>query len=414
MDSLLNYENVKLYCNEEHEVNRYDTSLAGYEHAAIKTQTSLSFLNFGQNAIFSAGLTAMMYMCTQSISAGTATVGDLVLVNGLLFQLSIPLNFIGSVYRELRQALIDMEEMFKLRSVQTVIKDIPGAKEIEIRVDQSYNYNLPCMTANKTIERSYYENDKILVQGNINFDNVSFSYPSSPERPILKGLTCKIPAGSCVALVGASGCGKSTILRLLYRLYDPHEGKISIDDVDIRSVTQKSLRKNIGVVPQDTILFNDTLGYNIRYGNLNASDVELEKVIDRAKLRSIVNELPHGLGTSLGERGSKLSGGEKQRVAIARAMLKDSPVLLCDEPTSALDSVTEHDIMQDLRSLGKGRTMILIAHRLSTVQDADKIIVLDQGRLVEEGTHNTLVKKSGRYVELLRQMEEKDQDQVND
>ena len=306
MDSLLNFENVKLYCNEAHEVARYDEALEGYEKAAIKTQTSLSALNFGQNLIFSCGLASMMYMCTQSIAAGTATVGDLVLVNGLLFQLSIPLNFIGSVYRELRQALIDMEEMFKLRGVQSDVVDTPHARPLA----------LPSGVGT--------------AGGTITFENVGFGYPNS-GRNILNGMSCEIPAGSTVAVVGSSGCGKSSLLRLLYRLYDPDSGRVLLDGVDIRDYTQDSLRRSIAMVPQDTILFNDTLGYNVRYGNLAASEEQVADVIKRAKLDKTLATMPEGLQTHLGERGLKLSGGEKQRVAIARAMLKDSPILLCDE-----------------------------------------------------------------------------------
>ena len=376
LDSLLNYENVKLYGNEEHEVARYNDSLKGYEKAAVNTQTSLSFLNFGQNAIFSGGLMSMMYMCTNDIAATTATVGDLVLVNGLLFQLSVPLFFIGTVYRELRQALLDMQEMFALRAIDPLVTDKDNAEILALPPGGS----------------------------DIKFDNVHFKYPSS-DRPILQGLTCEIPAGQCVAVVGPSGCGKSSMLRLLYRLYDVDDGSIKINGSDVRDVTQKSLRNVMGMIPQDTILFNDTLRYNLLYGDLNATHDQLTDVINRSRLDGVVKEFSEGLETQLGERGLKLSGGEKQRVAIARAMLKDSPILLADEPTSALDNTTERNVMTDLRNAGNGRTMVVIAHRLSTVRDADKIIVLDKGRVVEEGTHDELMNIGRHYSALVRQME---------
>ena len=416
LDSLINYETVKLFCNEKHEANRFDESLAAFQKASEKTQISLSYLNFGQNAIFSCGLTAMMLMCTQSIMSGTASVGDLVLVNGLLFQLSIPLNFIGSVYRELAQALIDMDQMFKLRAVRSDIVDSPESKALVLPSEAT-------------------DND-ILIR----FDNVSFRYPlpddrgggvlsarklkthddkssnENGQRLILDGLTCNIPAGKTVAIVGSSGSGKSTLFRLLYRFYDPTSGSISIYKQPISELTIASLRHNIAVVPQDTVLFNDTLLYNISYGNIETAaspdgEKRIADVIRRVRLDAVINRMPDGLNTQVGERGLKLSGGEKQRVAIARAMLKDSPILLCDEPTSSLDNATEYEVMKNLKetrdprdiSSKCRRTVVVIAHRLSTVQDADLILVMDSGKVVEQGTHNELMLESGKYSELVRQ-----------
>jgi ABC-type transport system involved in Fe-S cluster assembly fused permease/ATPase subunit len=299
IDSLINYETVKYFNNEKHEADRYDDSLAGYQNASLKTQSSLSLLNFGQSAIFSVGLAAIMVMCANDIAAGTATVGDLVLVNGLLFQLSIPLNFIGMVYREVRQSLIDMSAMFDLREVQSKIQTPPTASALTVR------------------------------KGDIHFDNVTFSYDH--QRNILNGLTLTIPGGKTVAVVGPSGCGKSTLIRLLYRFYDVPSGHISIDGQKLTEVNLDSLRRNIAVIPQDTVLFNDTIGYNVRYGNLAAPEERVQEVISQARLRHIISKMPRQEDTIVGERGLKLSGGEKQRVAIARAMLKDCPILLCDE-----------------------------------------------------------------------------------
>lgn len=378
-------------------MQRFDRNLKEFQQAAVSTQTSLSALNFGQNIIFSVGLTAMMYMVTNSIIAGDASLGDLVLVNGLLFQLSIPLNFIGSVYRELRQATVDMEALFKLRAVQPNISD---------------NNNAP---------------DYVFSGGNIKFDNVFFSYPKpqqkddnqisgkdnngmeiserKEERMILNGVTMEIPAGKTVAIVGSSGSGKSTILRLLYRFYDPSNGSISIDDQDIREVKMGSLRSNIGVVPQDTVLFNDTLGYNIGYGDITASQERILAVTKLSKLESLIERLPDGFNTKVGERGLKLSGGEKQRVAIARCLLKDAPIVLLDEATSSLDTETESSIQDSLNALGVHRTVVIIAHRLTTVQNADLIIVLENGRVVEQGNHVELLNKvGGRYQELVMKM----------
>lgn len=423
VDSLINYETIKLFGNENHEIKRYDESLRGYHRTSIQTQSSLSALNFGQNAIFSTGLTTMMYMTVQSVLAGTATVGDVVLVNGLLFQLSIPLNFIGSVYRELRQAAVDMEAMFLLRQVESRIVCSPNAPVLNIASLNSGS-------------------------GKIVFDNVSFSYPSSPNansksssaasvpditvediahqtangkttRKILNNLSMEIKAGQTVAIVGSSGSGKSTLLRLLYRFYDSESGSISIGDQNIKDVNVDSLRRAIGIVPQDTVLFNDTLGYNIAYGNVSlleqspeTREKSLREVIRLAQLDSLVERLPMGLETRVGERGLKLSGGEKQRVAIARCLLKDSPIVLLDEATSSLDNDTEQSVQRAFFSgisaaKLKKKTTIIIAHRLSTVQNCDVIFVLENGTVVEQGNHEELLSQpGGRYKELIHKMKQ--------
>jgi ABC-type transport system involved in Fe-S cluster assembly fused permease/ATPase subunit len=384
VDSLLNYETVKYFNNERHEVNRYTESLAGYQKAALQAQTSLSLLNFGQNAIFSAGLTAIMYLTCEKILSGEASVGDLVLVNGLLFQLSIPLNFIGSVYREVKQAFTDMEAMFKLKDTKSRMMEQDGVVEYNPKVENSGT--------------------------TMTFHHVEFAYPV-PEssinnvkdsRPILKGMTFDVPEGKTVALVGSSGCGKSTLLRMLYRFYDPDRGSITLGGRDIRDFTIESVRRSIAVVPQDTVLFNESIKYNIAYGNLDASWDEVVEAAKKAHIHDTIMSFPNGYDTVVGERGLKLSGGEKQRVAIARAILKKAPILLCDEPTSSLDSHTEMDIMNNLKEVGKNNTTIIIAHRLSTIQDCDEIIVLHEGKVVERGTHNELLAKGGRYNELLK------------
>lgn len=374
VDSLINYETVKLFNNEAHELKIYDNALKEYRQASIFTQQTLSFLNFGQNAIFSCGLTSIMYFTTLDILAGTASIGDLVLVNGLLFQLSIPLNFIGSVYRELRQSSIDMKEMFKLLDTKPIIEDNKNSKTLEWK------------------------------EGTIKLEDVYFHYPSNDQRSILNGLTLEIPFGTKLAIVGSSGGGKSTLYRLLYRFYDPVSGKITIDGQDTRDITLLSLRDKISVVPQDSMLFNETLGYNIKYGDLNATTEQLNEVIKKAKLSDLIERMPKGLDTPVGERGLKLSGGEKQRVAIARCLLRNSPIVILDEATSALDTETEHSIRESLQFLGRDRTLITIAHRLSTVQDADVIAVLEGGRVVETGTHQQLMEKGGRYAELVMNM----------
>jgi ABC-type transport system involved in Fe-S cluster assembly fused permease/ATPase subunit len=378
VDSLLNYETVQYFNNTKHEGERYEKSLAGYQKAALQAQQSLSLLNFGQQAIFSAGLTCIMYLTCEDIIAGTATVGDLVLVNGLLFQLSIPLNFIGSVYREVKQALIDMEAMFTLLDTKPRIVDKPNAID--------------------------YSPDTMGTR--MSFQDVEFTYPSSKQRKILNGMTFDVPEGKTVALVGSSGCGKSTILRLLYRFYNPESGYMTLGGHDLEDMTTDSVQRAIAVVPQDTMLFHDSIGYNIHYGDLDAPWEEVIEAAKQAKIHDTIVSFPDGYDTKVGERGMKLSGGEKQRVAIARAILKKSPILLCDEPTSSLDSHTETDIMMNLKEIGKNRTTIIIAHRLSTIQDCDEILVLHEGRVVERGTHEKLLSLGGRYNDLLRMQQQ--------
>jgi ATP-binding cassette subfamily B (MDR/TAP) protein 7 len=414
MDSLLNYETVKYFNNESYESMKYTESLKGYQKAAIQAQSSLSLLNFGQNFIFSCGLMGIMYMTSEQIMAGTATVGDLVLVNGLLFQLSIPLNFIGSVYREVKQAFIDMEQLFILKDRQPKLLENPMAVEYSPDVDGTrFNVDGHIDGTSSTAHS---------VGGtNMTFENLEFAYPlpesqqqSQQMRPILRGLTFDVKEGQTVALVGSSGCGKSTILRLLYRFYNPDKGTIKVGGTDMRDLTTDSLRSQIAVVPQDTILFNDTIKHNISYGDLNASDDEVIDAAKKAHIHETIMTFPDGYDTVVGERGLKLSGGEKQRVSIARAILKKAPILLCDEPTSSLDSHTELDIMNNLKEIGKNNTTIIIAHRLSTIQDCDEIIVLDEGRVVERGTHNELLGKGGRYNDLLRMQQQQHFNDDND
>ncbi len=368
IDTLLNYETVKYFGNEGFEADRYDKALRVYEDAAVKTQSSLSLLNVGQGFIIAAGVVTVMWMAAAGIVAGTLTIGDFVLVNTYLLQLYQPLNIFGFVYRGIKEALNDMEKMFDLLNVEREVEDKPGAPAL------------------------------VTAGGSIRFEAVGFGY--DPRRPILKGVDFTVPAGATVAVVGASGAGKSTLSRLLYRFYDVTEGRILIDGQDIREVTQASLRRAIGIVPQDTVLFNDTIGYNIAYGRPGAERTELERVAASAQIRGFIESLPDGWDTVVGERGLKLSGGEKQRVAIARTLLKDPPILILDEATSALDTHTEREIQAALRDASRGRTALVIAHRLSTVVDADEIIVLDQGRIVERGTHTALLAKGGAYAAL--------------
>jgi ATP-binding cassette, subfamily B, heavy metal transporter len=374
IDSLLNFETVKYFGNEEMEAQRFDKSMARYEKAATDVWTSLGWLNFGQGVIFGLGTTVMLVFSTFAVLNHTQTVGDFVFVNSMLLQLSVPLNFIGFVYREIRQGLTDIEEMFDLLEVQAEVKDAPDATELTIR------------------------------QGAIAFTDVHFAYDAA--RPILKGISFEVPAGKTVAVVGPSGAGKSTLSRLLYRFYDVQSGTITIDGQDVRSVTQKSLRKAIGMVPQDTVLFNDTIAYNIRYGRPGADDAAVLAAAEVAQIGHFIDQLPDGFETKVGERGLKLSGGEKQRVAIARTILKAPPVLILDEATSALDTTTERDIQAALDVVSKNRTTLVIAHRLSTVIGADEIIVLKSGEIAERGTHAGLLEQNGLYASMWNRQRE--------
>jgi ATP-binding cassette subfamily B protein len=374
IDSLLNYETVKYFVAEEREAQRYDRTMARYEHASVQAYTSLAVLNGGQAVLFTVGLTAAMALCVMGIRAGTNTVGDFVMINAMMIQLYVPLNFMGMVYREIKQAVTDIEIMFAILGREPEIEDKPGAKPLAI------------------------------TSGAIRFEDVRFAY--DPERQILKGLSFEVPAGRTVAIVGPSGAGKSTISRLLFRFYDLTGGRITIDGQDIRDVTQTSLRAAIGMVPQDTVLFNDTIRYNIRYGRWDASDAEVEAAAGLAQIDGFIRMAPAGYETEVGERGLKLSGGEKQRVAIARTILKGPPILLLDEATSALDSHTEKEIQDALDKVSRGRTTLVIAHRLSTIVGADEIIVLDQGVIAERGTHHQLLLKSGLYASMWNRQRE--------
>lgn len=389
VDSLINYEAVKYFNNEAYEAKRYDSALKNYQDASIKVATSLAYLNSGQNLIFSAALTGMMYMGAQGVASGSLSIGDLVMINQLVFQLSVPLNFLGSVYRELRQSLLDMETLFNLQKVNVAITEPKNA---------------PPLILNKG--------------GEIKFENVSFGY--RPDRPILQNCNLTIPAGKKVAIVGPSGCGKSTILRLLFRFYDVQSGRITIDGQDIRQVQIESLRKSIGVVPQDTPLFNDTIEHNIRYGDIHADSRAVIAAAKRAKIHSIIESLPDGYQTMVGERGMMISGGEKQRLAVSRLILKDPPLLFFDEATSALDTHTEAELLRNIRDvlIEKKRTSVFIAHRLRTIYDSDVIIVMKGGQVAEQGTHETLVDRDGLYAELwstqeMAFMEGEDQDGVD-
>ncbi len=370
VDSLLNYETVKYFGNERHESQRFDKSLDAYEKAAVLSKTSLSLLNVGQGFVIAVGLTGVMWLAAQMVAAGNMTVGGFVLVNAYLIQLYLPLNFLGMVYREVRQALIDMQSMFRLLHAQAEILDKPGAPDLGV------------------------------AGGHVRFEGVNFGYDA--RRPILRGLDIDVPAGKTLAIVGSSGAGKSTISRLLFRFYDIDSGAIRIDGQDIRDVTQSSVRAAIGIVPQDTVLFNDTIYYNIAYGRPSATRAEVEEAAKLARIHDFVMALPDGYKSRVGERGLKLSGGERQRVSIARTILKRPKVLVFDEATSALDTRTEKEIQDSLRQISAGVTTLVIAHRLSTVVDADQIVVLDKGEVVERGTHADLLAAEGVYAQMWR------------
>ena len=377
VDSLLNYETVKYFGNEQHEANRFEISMKKYERAAVKTWTSLTVLNSGQAVIFTIGMTICMVLAANSVSSGVLSVGDFVLINAFLIQLYIPLNFLGTVYRDIKQGLVDVETMFSLMDVTPDVQDLPGAKTLQV------------------------------PKGDIEFDNVCFSY--DPARKILKNVSFKVPAGSTTAIVGPSGAGKSTISRIIYRFYNLASGEIRIDGQNIANTTQASLRAAIGMVPQDTVLFNDTIRYNIGYGRPDASNEEIKDAAKMAQVHDFVMHLPEGYDAIVGERGLKLSGGEKQRVAIARTILKAPPILILDEATSALDTMTEQEIQSALGMVAKGRTTLVIAHRLSTVVDADEILVLVAGEVVERGRHNDLLEAKGVYADMWNRQLEADE-----
>ena len=368
IDSLLNFETVKYFGAETREANRYDKAMAGYEVAALKTSNSLGVINIGQALIINSALVVVMIMSALEVSSGKASVGDFVTVNAFIMQVMMPLNFLGFVYRETRQALVDMSEMFRLLEQPAEVLDKSGAPSLQVK------------------------------GARIELRDVHFAY--DPERKILKGVSLQVPAGKTLAIVGPSGSGKSTIGRLLFRFYDVSAGALLVDSQDVRNVTQASLHNAIGVVPQDTVLFNDTIYYNIAYGRADATQADIEEAAKAAQIHDFVKSLPLGYNTTVGERGLKLSGGEKQRVGIARTLLKNPPILLLDEATSALDTETEHEIQESLITMGQGRTVLIIAHRLSTVVHADQIVVLEQGKVVEQGSHDELLAKEGRYSHL--------------
>ncbi|MFD1694557.1 ABCB family ABC transporter ATP-binding protein/permease [Roseibium aestuarii] len=377
IDSLLNFETVKYFGNERMEAARFDASMATYERAATRVWTSLAWLNFGQSFILGIGTAACMILSALAVQRGEQTIGDFVLINALLMQIAIPLNFIGFIYREIRQGLADIEEMFALLRVPAEITDKPDAAALQVQ------------------------------DAAIRFENVTFHYDES--RPILKGVDFEVPAGKTVAIVGPSGAGKSTISRLLFRFYDVTGGRVTIDGQDVRDVTQASLREAIGMVPQDTVLFNESIAYNIRYGRVNATDAEIREAARMAQIHDFIETLPEGFATEVGERGLKLSGGEKQRVAIARTILKAPPVLILDEATSALDTHTEREIQSALDHVSQNRTTLVIAHRLSTVVNAHQIIVLEGGRIAERGTHSELLEANGLYASMWARQREADE-----
>ncbi len=376
IDSLLNFETVKYFGAEEREARRYDKAMARYERMSVRTYVSLAVLNAGQAIIFTLGLIAVLEMCVVEIKGGQKTVGDFVLINLMMLQLYQPLNFMGMVYRDIKQAIVDIEAMFTILDQNPEIEDVPGARPLKVSA------------------------------GDVRFENVEFAY--DPARPILRGVSFEAPPGHTIAIVGPSGAGKSTISRLLFRFYEPTAGRILVDGQDISAVTQKSLRAAIGMVPQDTVLFNDSIVYNVRYGRDGASQAEIETAADDAQIDAFIRSLPQGYNAQVGERGLKLSGGEKQRVAIARTMLKAPPILVLDEATSALDSFTEREIQSALERVSRGRTTIVIAHRLSTVVNADEILVLDKGVIAERGTHEALLARGGVYAALWSRQREVD------
>ena len=382
MDSLINYETVKYFNNEHNEIRRYDETLDEWEHWAVKSQNSMGLLNFSQGAIIALGVTLVMYLAIDGVVAGTMTIGDLVLVNAFLLQLFIPLGVLGIVYRQIKYALADMDLIFKLLEKEPEISDQPDAPDIRI------------------------------TRGHIQFNKVSFAY--DPERPILKGINFDIKGGEKVAIVGHSGAGKSTLSRLLYRFYDLNDGEILIDDQNIAHVTQDSLRNNISIVPQDTVLFNDSLLYNLQYGNPEATIEEIHQAAKMAHIFDFINSLPDGWDTVVGERGLKLSGGEKQRVAIARALLKKPSILVFDEATSSLDSNTEQAIQKTLEEISKHHTTMVIAHRLSTVVSADRILVMDQGHFIEQGTHDELLASGGHYAKMWELQQQESEQNIDE